>query len=217
MQNQNFDSVDRDWIRRLITNQRDEHVPHAFRAGHSGMQDFNQLVPILRQLTPGELESWMDLIDQMARSHRECLPCLAKVTAYRLLITQGIDELASRHEHYADLYAAILSKQDEDDQRDFMREVLDSMHLGKDHPHRNSYVSWWRGIAEKMLCTNRHQLDKNGPGSAGGTWQMSQAHVQRNERVLKTIAEVSRKVSKAEAYRQYDAIKKNSNRRSCGR
>ena len=160
MQIQNSDSVDRDWIRRLITNQRDEHVPHAFRSGHSGMQDFNQLVPVLRKQPLSELESWLNLIDQMAHSHRECLPCLAKVTAYRLLITQGIDVLASRHEHYADLYAAILSKQAEGDQRDFMREVLDSMNSGKEHPHREFYVTWWRAVRENIICSQHHQIKK---------------------------------------------------------
>ncbi len=212
LQTHHSDPVDRDWIRRSITNQREEHVPHAFRAGHSGMQDFNQLVPVLRQLPHGEVESWLDLIDQVASGHRECLPCLAKVTAYRLLITQGIDALETRHEHYADLYAQILSKQAEGDQRDFMREVLDSMRSGKDHPHRNSYVSWWRGVAEKILCSGRHQLNKNGLGFAGKTFQLNQFHVQRNKRVLENLAKVSRKVPKADAYRQYDAIKKNSNR-----
>ena len=213
MQIQNSDSVDRDWIRRLITNQREEHVPHAFRAGHSGMQDFNQLVPVLRQLPPGELESWLDLIDQVARSHRECLPCLAKITAYRLLITQGIETLAGRHEHYAYLYSQILSKQDEGDRRDFMKEVLDSMHSGKDHPHRNTYVSWWRSVADKILCSEGHQLNKNGVSLGGGNFQMQESHLQRNKRVLEALAKTSRKTNKADAYRQYDAIKKNSNRR----
>lgn len=214
MQIQNSDSVDREWISRLITNQREEHVPHAFRAGHSGMQDFNQLVPVLRQLPPGELDSWMDLIDEVARSHRECLPCLAKITAYRLLITQGMETLRGRYEQYAHLYAQILTKQHEGEQRDFMKEVLDSMNSGKDHPHRNTYVSWWREVAESMLCSGRHQLNKNGLGFGGrSSWQLSEAHLQRNRRVLETLAKNSRPVTSAEAYAQYDAIKKNSNRK----
>jgi len=213
MQIQNSDSVDRNWIRRLITNQRDEHVPHAFRAGHSGMQDFNQLVPVLRQMTAGELESWLDLIDQVALSHRECLPCLAKVTAYRLLITQGIESLTNRHEQYAYLYSKILSKQDEGDQRDFMKEVLDSMHSGKDHPHRNTYVSWWSGMAEKILCSGRHQINKDGLGLVRTKLRLSEAHIQRNKRVVEALAKNKRDVTKAEAYAQYDAIKKNSNRK----
>lgn len=213
MQTQNSDSVDREWIRRLITNQRDEHVPHAFRAGHSGMNDFNQLVPVLRQLFPSELESWLDLIDQVARSHRECLPCLAKITAYRLLITQGIESLTNRHEQYAHLYSQILSKQDEGDQRDFMKEILDSMHSGKDHPHRNTYVSWWNGMAEKILCSGRHQLNKEGLGLGRSNFQLSEAHIERNKRVLEALAKNTREVTKAEVARQYDAIKKNSNRK----
>ncbi len=213
MQTQNSDSVDREWIRRLITNQRDEHVPHAFRAGHSGMNDFNQLVPVLRQLFPSELESWLDLIDQVARSHRECLPCLAKITAYRLLITQGIESLTNRHEQYAHLYSQILSKQDEGDQRDFMKEILDSMHSGKDHPHRNTYVSWWSGMAEKILCSGRHQLNKEGLGLGRSNFQLSEAHIERNKRVLEALAKNTREVTKAEVARQYDAIKKNSNRK----
>lgn len=189
-------------------------MPHAFRAGHSGMNDFNQLVPVLRQMSPGELESWLDLIDQVARSHRECLPCLAKVTAYRLLITQGIESLASRHEHYANLYSQILSKQAKGDERDFMREVLDSMYLGKDHQNRNAYVSWWREVAESIVCSGRHQLDKNGLGFGGqSSWRLSEAHIQRNRRVVKILAQNTRPVTAEEAAIQYDAIKKNSNRR----
>jgi hypothetical protein len=197
----------------LITNQRYEHVPHAFRAGHSGMQDFNQLVPILRQMPAEELESWMELIDQVAQGHGECLPCFAKITAYRLLITQGIASQASRYEGYASLYTQILAKQGGEGGRDFMEEVLDSMHSAKDHAHREVYVSWWKGVAEKILCAGRHQLNKGGLGLGGGTFELGEAYIRRNKRVSEMVANNQRNVTKAEAYRQYDAIKRGSNRR----
>lgn len=156
--------MDRDRVRRLITNQRHEHVPHAFRAGHSGMQDFNELVLLLKALPPAEMPRWLDLIDEVARSHGSCLPCLAKITAYRCLITQGIAALQTHHDRYLQLYAQILARQHEGDRRDFMREILDSMHSAQDHPHRGLYRAWWQKMEQMIQGAGRHQLHKNGLG-----------------------------------------------------
>ena len=43
-------------IRRLINNQKEEHSPHAFRAGGAGMADFNRLYPALRRLPAEEIK-----------------------------------------------------------------------------------------------------------------------------------------------------------------
>ena len=152
-----------DFIRRLITNQREEHTPHAFRAGHAGMHDFNRVVPILRSLPVEEVHAWLDLIDDVADSHRACAYCLGKITAYRILITQDIEPLAERHAGYLSQYARLLANQRHDEQRDFIKEVIDSMYRGKEHPHRQVHAFHWHEIAETISCDGRHQLDKNGP------------------------------------------------------
>lgn len=193
-----------DLIRRLINNQRDEHTEHAFRAGHAGMLDFNRLVPILRGLPTDELNGWLDLIDDMASTHRYCVFCLGKITAYRVLITRDLPSLASRHADYQDKYYRILAGQRKEEPRDFMREVLDSMYHGKEHPHRQLHAFHWREIAEAIKRDGRHQADKNGPGFAGYSFEINDSPIQRKKRQLE---------NKVNADRKFEAIKKNSNRR----
>lgn len=150
-------------IRRLITNQRNEHTPHAFRAGHAGMHDFNRLVPTLRRLPANEIRTWLDLIDEVADSHRDCVYCLGKISAYRILITKDIEALAPSHANYVKQYTRLLAEQNGEDQRDFIREVLNSMHHGQEHPHRKLYAFHWHELAESIRSEGRHQLDKESP------------------------------------------------------
>lgn len=152
-----------DLVRRLITNQRDEHTPHAFRAGHAGMQDFNRLVPILRSLPVNEIWSWLDLIDEVADSHQYCAYCFGKITAYRILITEGIGPLAASHLNYRHQYARLLADQRHDEQRNYIKEVIDSMYHGKEHPHRRLYVCRWHEMVETIRSAARHQLGKDAP------------------------------------------------------
>lgn len=156
-----------DLIRRLITNQRDEHAPHAFRAGHAGMQDFNRLVPILRSLPVTEIRNWLNLIDEVADSHQYCAYCLGKITAYLILITEGIESLVVRHTNYRNQYAHVLADQRQDENRDFIKEVLDSMYHGKEHPHRRLHAFRWHEIVEAIRCEERHKLDKGSPFFTG--------------------------------------------------
>lgn len=152
-----------DLIRRLITNQRDEHTPHAFRAGHAGMQDFNILVPILRSRPAKEIRSWLGLIDEVADSHQYCTYCFGKITAYRILMTRGIEPLAIEHTNYMEQYARLLAEQRDDEERDFIKEVIDSMYHGKEHPHRKLYAFHWHEMVETIRCEGRHQLGKDAP------------------------------------------------------
>ena len=46
-----------------------------------------------------------------------------------------------------------------------------------------------------------------------GSFELNEAHKERNRRILEKLAESKRKVSNKEAYRQYDMIKAQSNRR----
>lgn len=163
MNNNDATTSQNDQIRRLITNQRDEHTPHAFRAGHCGMLDFNRLVPILRSLPVNEILGWLDLIDEVAHSHRYCVNCLGKITAYRILITEGIEPLASCHSNYRNQYARLLAGQRHDEQRNYIKEVLDSLYHGKEHPHRRLYAFRWHEMAEAIRSEARHQLGKDAP------------------------------------------------------
>lgn len=137
---------DPETIRRLITNQKHEHTPHAFRAGSSGMNDFNRLVPVLRSLPPDELVEWLKLIDQVCHSHRGCQPCTCKVRAYLILITKDI--LPDLHEHHLRRYRSHIKRWPPDQNRDFLAEVADSFLHGKDHPNAEAHKAWWKWLLE---------------------------------------------------------------------
>ena len=77
-----------DTIRRLITNQKAEHSPHAFRAGGAGMANFNQRYPILRSLPMDELAEWLSLIDAMRATHGGGGACCCKILADEILFTR---------------------------------------------------------------------------------------------------------------------------------
>ena len=140
---------DPDTIRRLITNQKEEHMPHAFRAGYGGMQDYNKLVPVLRNLPPEELSHWLDLMDEVYESHRLCQPCGCKVLAYQILISK--DRLIDRHEKYLSRYQSGIKSSPPIGGRDFMAEVIESLYHGKDHPHATVHKAWWDSIFEADL------------------------------------------------------------------
>jgi hypothetical protein len=132
---------DPDTIRRLITNQKEEHMAHAFRAGYSGMKDYNKLVPVLRKLPPEELSRWLDLMDEVYESHRLCQPCGCKVLAYQILISK--DRLTDRHEKYLSWYQAGIRSSPPHGGRDFMSEVIKSLYQGKEHQHAAIHKAWW--------------------------------------------------------------------------
>lgn len=140
---------DPDAIRRLITNQKEEHMAHAFRAGYSGMQDYNRLVPVLRKLPPEELSQWLDLMDEVYESHRLCQPCGCKVLAYQILISK--DRLTDRHEKYLSRYQAAIRSSLPHGGRDFMAEVIESLGHGKDHSNAKAHLAWWHSVYETSL------------------------------------------------------------------
>ena len=134
-------------IRRRIENQKAEHVPHAFRAGGAGMEDFNSLCPVLRRLARPGLRQWMGLIDQMRATHDGCLPCTSKILAYSVLFTRGrYPELCDR---YTRLYQELNSNRQPGD-RDFMAEVLDSLAGRPESPAAQAHKRNWRLLADEM-------------------------------------------------------------------
>jgi hypothetical protein len=140
---------DPDTIRRLITNQKHEHTPHAFRAGSSGMKDFNRLVPVLRSLPPDELVKWLKLIDQVGHSHRGCQPCTCKVRAYLILITKDI--LPDLHAHHLSCYHSHIKRWPPHKNRNFLAEVMASYLHDIDHPNAEAHKAWWKWVFEVTL------------------------------------------------------------------
>lgn len=136
-------------IRRLITNQKHEHMPHAFRAGYGGMQDFNRLVPVLRSMEPRETGRWLDVIDEVYDTHRHCQPCGCKVLAYQILISEGL--LPERHKSYLEQYREVIARHPPVGGRDFMSEVIESLYHGKEHPNARKHLAWWDSVFETSL------------------------------------------------------------------
>ncbi len=134
-------------IRRLILNQKQEHTPHAFRAGGAAMADFRRLAPIFAAMKPRELAAWLELIEEMADSHRGCLPCTAKIRAYLLLFSRGkLPRLHARHEA---AYRA-LAREGRRMGRDYLGEVVESLHGNDDSPAAEAHRRWWRSLAEEI-------------------------------------------------------------------
>ena len=128
-----------DEIRRLILNQKEEHTPHAFRAGGAAMADFRRLAPVFAAMKPGELQGWLELIEQMAESHRGCLPCRAKVLAYLMIFSHGrLPKAYTRHEA---AYRA-LAREGRRLGRDYLGEVVASLHGNDDSPAAEAHRRW---------------------------------------------------------------------------
>ena len=141
---------DPETIRRLITNQNEEYTPHAFRAGHAGMGDFNRLLPVLRALPAAELEPWMDLIDEMGETHRGCLPCSCKVLVYSFLITRDI--LPERSAEYKKRYDQRITRHTPPEGRDYLAEVIRSLQQAPGGPEERAHKINWLVTLEDLLA-----------------------------------------------------------------
>jgi hypothetical protein len=94
-----------DDLRRLITNQKSEHSPHAFKSyGRSGVSDFIFLMPRLRSdsFPRIDLEKALDLIDNVRETHRDCKSCSLKIIVFCELFTYRKHE--TRYAHYRSEY-----------------------------------------------------------------------------------------------------------------
>ena len=137
-----------DEIRRLILNQKEEHVPHAFRAGGAAMEDFRRLAPVFAAMDATELAGWLDLIEVMAESHRRCLPCRAKILAYLLVFSRD-RLLPERHARYEREFR-LLDAEGRRMGRDYFGEVIASLHGTDDSPAAEAHRRRWRAMAEEL-------------------------------------------------------------------
>jgi hypothetical protein len=144
-------------IRRLINNQKDEHSPHAFRAGGAAMADFDELYPALRSLPRTTLARWMRLIDKMRATHDGCLPCSSKILAYSILFTQ--DLLPELCEKYTRLYYQQIRHNTPPPGRDYMAEVINSLKQGPESPAAQLHRRNWRELAEQFALDKRSDRD----------------------------------------------------------
>jgi hypothetical protein len=134
-------------IRRLILNQKEEHSPHAFRAGGSAMADFRRLAPVFAALPPDQLANWLELIERMAETHRHCLPCSAKIRAYLLVFSR--ERLPELHARYEREFRR-LALQGREQGRDYLHEVLNSLQGDDDSPAAAAHRRWWRSLAAEL-------------------------------------------------------------------
>lgn len=141
---------DPETIRRLINNQHHQHTPHAFRAGHAGMYDFNRLVPVLRSLPAEELEEWMKVIDTMCSSHVGCLPCSSKILVYSYLITKDI--LPVRSARYKRLYEQRIQRFTPPEGRNYLQEVINALKQAPEGPEGRAHKINWLVTLEDLLA-----------------------------------------------------------------
>lgn len=132
-----------DDIRRAINNQKSEHAPHAFKAGQVGMHEFDLLYPVLRGLPARELSKWMRLIDRMRATHDGCEPCFSKILAYSIFFTE--DVIPELNDKYYSLYKSVAGIPPVD--RDYIREVWDSINGEPDSPFAERHKRWWRELS----------------------------------------------------------------------
>lgn len=150
-------------IRRLILNQKEEHSPHAFRAGGAAMADFRRLAPVLAALPVAELAGWLELIERMAETHRGCLPCTAKIRAYLLVFSrERLPEVHARHERE---YRR-LAIEGRANGRDYLDEVLNSLQGNDDSPAAAAHRRWWRSLAAEIAADRA--TGRRGPWCSGG-------------------------------------------------
>ena len=135
-----------DTIRRLITNQKAEHSPHAFRAGGAGMANFNQRYPILRSLPMDELAEWLSLIDAMRATHGGGGACCCKILADEILFTR--EQLPALSARYAVLYADLYGY--DTTGRDFLVEVRAALRGDTAGPAAEHHKRGWRQLALEL-------------------------------------------------------------------
>ena len=144
-------------IRRLINNQKAEHVSHAFRAGGAAMSDFNRLYPVLRTMPRAKCAFWLRLIDKMRVGHEACPACSAKILAYCVLYTQGrLPELCEKNKR---LYCKLVRDPKRPPVRDYMAEVIASLHLGSESPAAERHRRTWKWLAMKLALENDADRD----------------------------------------------------------
>ncbi len=141
-----------DNIRRLITNQREEHAHCSFASGRVGMSDFSKLYPVMQNLPPEQLAGWMPLIDSMRETHSKCHSCYSKVLAYCILFT--LDRLPELNLKYTKCYNEKTEDNRPDEARDYMAEVLNYM---PEVLELNSSPEWTQ-LIDKMQSTTKGKI-----------------------------------------------------------
>ena len=156
-------SMTDDNIRRLIQNQKSEHLRHAFAGNRGGMDDFNLLHPVLTKLPAPLLRKWMRLIDTMRATHEDCAPCYAKILAYSILFTQ--ERAPELCERYRQIYTPFVAKYFVGSRhRDVMGEIQASIHGTEDKVDKLQPTNSRRSILE-LLALMKDDDEEYSPSS----------------------------------------------------
>jgi hypothetical protein len=114
-------------IVRIIGNARFEHNVCLMARGQYGMGEFGRLFYLLADLSNERLQEYLDLIDEVRKSHRACLRCSIKFLAFCRFFC-GI-QLPVRLAGYETEYAEQVERFGPG--RDFMGEVREAIDRAK--------------------------------------------------------------------------------------
>lgn len=114
-------------ISRIIGNARFNHHVCVMARNSHGMAEFGALFHLIQNLAKPLLEKYLDLIDEVRKTHRFCLRCSLKFTAFCCLFCGN--QLPIRRALYDREYAALLALWGPG--RDFMQEVRHAIRMAK--------------------------------------------------------------------------------------
>ena len=113
--------IDSDTLRR-INNQRREYCTHPFERGAVGLYDFAVLANRFPTFNNADLSDCLNLIDQIALDHEDCLSCHANILAFCEIFTSK--RLPERHKKYHEAYNQLIIHR-RNPERDYRAEVRD--------------------------------------------------------------------------------------------
>ena len=113
--------IDSDTLRR-INNQRREHCTHPFETRAVGLDDFAILANRFRTFDDADLSDCLNLIDQIAKDHEDCLSCQAKILAFCEIYSSK--RLPERYKTYQEAYNQLVVHR-RNPERDYRAEVRD--------------------------------------------------------------------------------------------
>ena len=113
--------IDTDTLRR-INNHRHEYCTHPFERGAVGLLDFAILAERFLTFDDADLSDCLDLIDEIAAGHADCLSCHAKILAFCEIFTAK--RLPERYKNYQEAYNQLVIHR-RNRERDYRAEVRD--------------------------------------------------------------------------------------------
>lgn len=126
-------------ITAIIRNCRKEHGICSMARGRYGMAEYGRLAPGLAMVDAASLATYLDLIDEIRDTHRQCHPCSLKFVAFCMAFCRG--RLPERFADYAAEYKRL--REGFEQERDFHAEVAAAIYKagkeGKPRPTNTKF------------------------------------------------------------------------------